>query len=93
MKFFIVLRGGGDKGNFEEALELCDEALSLAADDEVLHLVRGLALEALNRTEEARECFENALSLAPNTDSGKQLKSKKIKGFSSSHFCFSLSFI
>ncbi|MFQ5743452.1 MAG: FG-GAP-like repeat-containing protein, partial [Acidobacteriota bacterium] len=54
------------EARYVEALAAFDRTLSLAPDRPVAHLRRGLALERLQRTEEARQAYAQAAKLDPD---------------------------
>jgi Flp pilus assembly protein TadD len=56
------------RGQFEQALERFDQALEQCPDAASIHNSKGFVLQDLGHTEAARDCFAQALTLAPELD-------------------------
>jgi len=64
-----------DKEKYEKAIEAYDKYLDLSEDDSYALGRKGIALNAVGRTDEARKCFEESVRLDPNNkDAAKWLK-------------------
>jgi len=65
-----------EREKYERAVEAYDQYLALAQDDSYALGRKGIALNAIGRTDEARRCLEEAVRLDPNNrDAAKWLKS------------------
>lgn len=52
-------------GQYQQALELIDQAIALKEDDSEAHVLRGIALSQLAQPDQATEAFRRAISLSP----------------------------
>ncbi|MEM3049421.1 MAG: tetratricopeptide repeat protein, partial [Thermoplasmata archaeon] len=54
-----------EKGKYGRAIEAYDRYLALAPDDSYALTKKGLALNSIGRSEDARKCFDEAVRLDP----------------------------
>jgi tetratricopeptide (TPR) repeat protein len=70
-----------DKEKWERAIEAYDKYLDLNQDDSYALSRKGIALNAIGRVEEARECFEESVRLDPkNKEAAKWLSTIDARG-------------
>jgi tetratricopeptide (TPR) repeat protein len=70
-----------DKEKWERAIEAYDKYLELNQDDSYALGKKGIALNAIGRVEDARECFEESVRLDPNNrEAAKWLSTIDVRG-------------
>jgi tetratricopeptide (TPR) repeat protein len=70
-----------DKEKYARAIEAYDKYIELGQADSYVLGKKGMALSAIGRTEEAKECLEESVRLDPNNkDAAKWLKAVSEEG-------------
>lgn len=62
---WLMSRSLSELGRFDEALDMADQAIALAPDDQGAHTARAVAMRLLGRTDEAEASCAKALEVAP----------------------------
>lgn len=62
----IIINDKINKEKYDEAQQLLSKAIAVSPDNAELHDVLGILYQSQNKLDDARKCFEKALSLDPN---------------------------